>query len=489
MPLADYQLRHQLYGRLGSLWTRQVDSATRDIARAILDVSGGSGEITRVDAVAGSAVGASHALVEESSFRFIDGDCVTVGMLTGDYDHFSTAPGEGYMRAYMGLEPSRSLGPVPTRLADLSYNFIAGVADSGVSPAAGTTWYIVPIPEGLNPVVIQGKRGYLVSGVDFECHEGYIALKESPADVLPSGVVNVPVANQRLAQPNSFSLDAPVDRLGSKFLARYAAQSHSLSSFLSAAAEYAGLYVFPSADVVLSKTAIPGGVAYVSADAGYIPIIYPHAEMVVGQEVPEGYIVSGNITVTTGRQRLDPGITGSVSLDGVLPVSGLSYPSGNLVALMPGNRDSATGTLHLRPDLIGLPATLDTYWAHVEEHERQSGSFLIENLGLSESQLPAYVDFWDTLRGFYGDALVLVTADAHNPTIDTRLRIFLEERNPTSCVLVHILATDAPIGSFRDDRGRYVVSPSGEYSSTNPSAYTVDGDGLTISGGILMSQP
>jgi hypothetical protein len=72
---------------------------------------------------------------------------------------------------------------------------------------------------------------------------------------------------------------------------------------------------------------------------------------------------------------------------------------------------------------------------------------------------PAQVDLWDILENFYGLQLVLVLAEPHSPTIDSRLKRFLQEFHPASSTLLLGLKTVLPLDPvLTDEYGNLLVA-------------------------------
>jgi hypothetical protein len=447
---ADYELRHKLFGQQGSLWERQVDPETRQRIRTIVIESGHSSLLSRLDQTAAGTLNEERVLTEDVFFRFADGEFAVIGNQQRDYRHQRVVLDDG-SQVYVGYHSgtgSYSADPLPTQLADLTQAFLRKLAKDQDMFLADQSrdWYLVPVPVEIMPVVIQGKRAgeYLVQGVDFLAFEGYIAMIDLPTSVLPLGLVKVCSAQIRPASSNTFVLSAPDHLTRNKWVAEYTYKTQSLEACRRAAAEYAGLYVFQSADVVLAAHDVAGSinVIYIMAAAGAITITYPHVRMWPTKTVEPGDIVCQRFDLVTTlyastedlRKQAFEGWLAPIVMDGILPVKNLTWDGGATLALTDGGTDLETGKTHARLMFDGETADLERFWAFSALHERATGVFLHETL--LEPGLPDTVDFWDLLHTFYGSQLVLVLIADHGPAINSRLYRFLFEQHPKSTNLL-----------------------------------------------------
>lgn len=491
---ADYQLEHQLFGRQGSMWERQVDDETRTQVRAIVKAAGSSSVLTQLDAVATGAVGGGDTLIQDGYFDFSDGDFAVVGQNLQDYDHAlgTTDAGTPYYVAFRGTSTAYDSDPIPTDLARVTNEFLHYINTDPYQLATDRDWYLVPVPDNLTPIVIQGRGEdeFLVSGIDFIARRGYIALTDSPAEVLPSGLVRVPSAYLEVFSPNSFVLSSPVSQ-SNKWAAEYAYKTQSLEAFKRAAAEYAGLYVFDEPDVILGIVTVdPETTVYLAASAGPIVIGYKHQALDHYQKVEPGYIISDGFEVVASRygetanlkETAAAGWTDPVSMDGILPVNGLSWQVNTTVTVDSEANDPTSGTPHLRLNFDGDAVVQRRWWEFCRLHEQETQVFLYD--ALSPSSVPFELDLWDFLETYYGIQLVLVLAEDHNPTIDSRLRRFVDEFHPASCTIIASLKTVLPAGgALEDDDGHPIVGEDGEYIGAEDSLS--ERVGITVYGNVL----
>ena len=437
---ADYQLKHQLYGQQGSLWEKQVDGTTRRRIRRIVKEAGNAPTLTATDRIAAAAINADSILVENVFFRFSSGNFAVVGQLQREYlfRASETENGKRLHVAYRSDSPTVGADAIPTLLARVSTDFLRAVSTTNLSE--DRDWYLVPIPRGMTPTVIEGRAPdtYLINGIDFTAHDGYIAMTDDPETVLPVGLVRVHAAEMRVSSPDSFLIAA--DKAGGKYLAEYAHKTQSLSAFKRAAAEYAGLYVAQTADVVLDVRETGGSrTVYNLASAGPVEINYPHDALIKYQQLEPGFIISGRFDVVASRyndavnlpETAAASWDGDLRLDGILPVKGLTWDGRSRIPIdyiSTGSEDKP----HVRLHFAGPQYQLSRYWEFQRLHELRTGEYLYDALG--EPNMPSTIDFWSLLKTFYGPQLCLVLMDFHSPRINSRMWRFVAEHRPQSCV-------------------------------------------------------
>lgn len=442
MRRADYQLRHGLLGKVGTMWSRQVDADTRGKARAITEVSGCSDILRDTDTIARYATTGGRIVADNLSFLFVDGNFATTGRNPSDYTHVTAETPEGttVSLALPAELPTTLPTPTPTKIAQLDEEFLAAIADA-VLPVGD--WFLIPIPHHITPIVIESATGaMLISGIDFSAHPGYIATRLSPAEIFHPGLVRVVTAYMDLPQPHSFVLGAPVSRRGSKFLIEYARKSQSLVAFRRAAAEYCGMYVFPEPDVILGSVAVGSSVVYVTASAGALRIDYPHGALKQGDFVDAGYVVSPLFEVWS--EFVSPSVSlltrlsdagASISLDGALPVKGIYVPQHNKILLDYVDTDPVSGKPHVRIHLDGDPAALAALWERQRQHELATGEFLYDQF-FSEGVAVRSIPFDELMLGYYGPQLAAVLYGGLPASMEALLLRFVSEHRPAGCVML-----------------------------------------------------
>jgi hypothetical protein len=430
----DFDLRFTTFGATGSVWERHLGSADRRRMRKITSAATSASAVEQLDVVAAAALGGGFVWRNDASFTFVDGDFLTVGRSPWVYRH--AAP-DLLPTGYRADEDAHARGTsaVMNRMLRL-----------GVIPQKYTDdeqdWYLVPVPRALTPVVIDSASPgkWLTQGIDFEAQDGYIAMRHHPAKVLPRGTVRVRAALERTKPVEDFSLGIADRSSGRKFQSVYTKRTQSIEAFRRAAAEYAGMFVFPAPDYVVRVMHAAGGVTiYETAKAGLVTITYPHAPLSQGQQVDEGYVVCKHFECVENPSRDDllraSAVSNDISLNWILPVRGLSLPLSGFVMADNVAVDPASGNPHVRLHFAGEAWRRENFWAWQARKERSTGNFLHAALG--SPALPTTVDAWDLLRGMYGGRLVLVVFDRHSPGIDIRLLRFLREHRPlTSAVVV-----------------------------------------------------
>lgn len=491
---SDYQLKHHLYGKQGTLWERQVDPDTRNRLRGIVESAGGSALLASLDVTAAAVTRRPSVLAEDVYFQFNSGNFAVVGRQQREYVFASGEVDEKRLHfAYREGEATTLEDGTPTILARVSNDFMRAIQSTNLT--VDRDWYLVPIPRGVTPVVIEGKDAdtFLVNGVDFIAHPGYIAMTDDPEQVLPVGVVRVNAAWVETVAPAVGSLMDPGRPGVGRYLAEYAKKSQSLLAFQRAAAEYAGLYVTQAPDVVLRVVDLGGGhTAYHLADAGVIEIRYPHIPLTVNQALPAGFIVSGRFEVVASRYGGTTNLKAMASaswghpirLDGILPVNGLTW-DGRSGVVIDSVSSGPGGKPHLRLHFDGSEFNRGRLWEFQRLYELRTGAYLYD--ALSGPALPSVIDFWDLLETFYGAQLFLLLFDDHSPRINVRLWRFATEQRPQGANM--LLGNDLGVDESeleKDPRGFPLLDETGEnYYSTGgldgyDNYFRPDGVGLYI---------
>jgi hypothetical protein len=429
-----------MFGKTGSVWSRQANAETRNKARAITEVAGSSGILRDVDTLAQYAAGGGRILVDDLHFRFVDGNFAVLGRNPRDFTHIL---GEESVLALRDDSPDTVGAPIPTPIAASDAVFLEAIADAASVLPSGSDWYLLPMPLGVSPIIIESTTGdMLVAGIDFSAHRGFIATRLSPAHNFPPGLVRIVSAYLDLPQPHSFLLSAPVGRRCSKFLTAYAKQSQSLAAFRRAAAEFCGMFVFPEPDAVLGSYSIPGATVYLMASAGALRIDYPHRALELGEVVQAGTVVAPRLELLTESESapvsiidraIDAGML--VSMDGVLPVKGLYAPSQSKILLDCGPTDPRSGKPHVRVHFAGAPGATSALWNLQRVHELETGEFLYDQffIGSERSKL---LPLGGLLANYYGTQLAVLMYDGLRPEMEALLLQFVREHKPAGCVML-----------------------------------------------------
>lgn len=436
---ADYQLRHGMFGKTGTVWSRQVDPTTRSRARAITEIAGSASILRRLDVTAAVAAGIRRVVVDDISFRFLDGDFAVIGRNQNSYTHVTV---EGEPLALVGDEET-SATPFAANLSALDARFLDNIAGAEDHLSADEDWYLIPMPHEISPVVIEGVGGLtLVAGVDFSTHRGYIATRHAPAEVFPSGLVRIVTAMLDLPAPHSYVLSAPVDRRSSKYLMQYAKQAQSLRAFRLAAAEYCGMHVFEEPDVILSAVDVPGATVYITASLGALRIDYPHTALQPGAVVGAGFAVSPRFEIwatnaTSAATLLSKAtdIEAVVSLDGVLPIKGLYAPTDARVLIDYVDVDPVSGKPHARMHLAGATEVLEQFWELQRQHELATGYFLFDQF-MEVGQTTKLIPFGTLMEDYYGPQLSMVVYSGMATEMRDALLRFVSEHKPVGCVIL-----------------------------------------------------
>jgi hypothetical protein len=418
MSRADYQLRYAVMGMLGSFWSRSVTDATKDQARAVVSLAANAAGLQRSETPMRKLVSSRRAVVEN----------VTVTYLEGEFAYTGPNPHNFWRSSYVVEGVSY---PV-VRLEPEGYQ--------------GEPRYAVPIPAGLSPVVIATRQAdrSLVCGIDFESSPGYITLRESPGDLFFAGSFTVLSGYQDLPLPYNYPLHLNGSPRGHAFVAAYYRGAGSVASFERAAAQAAGLLVLEQDDKLLHTRQLTATIVrYVFAVGGAEDVDYPHAPLVTGREYPRGYIVSAGFRITSpggaGWLRRASG-AGTVSMDGVLPVKGLSLPDARIH--VDYSAVDASGRPHARLYFAGEYSARVALWEAQKQHELLTGVFLADMLGINSSVPTALVDFHTILENYYGGRLLLLRPglDAAPAAYRQRLDEFVAREKPLGSVMLVVTA-------------------------------------------------
>ena len=167
----------------------------------------------------------------------------------------------------------------------------------------------------------------LLNGVDFESYFGVILFKINPYVLFPKGRFLASSLTRRCRNILSFVLGVddvygPIDRV----LAYYRV-AQSPKTFYYAAAQAIGMCVVPEDCVVTSVEPLHKGYAYITT-IGKLDAPYNHTPYSKGDDIPRNTVIGGNelFDIVLPGESL-PSDMGSVSLDYLLPVSGLSAPN------------------------------------------------------------------------------------------------------------------------------------------------------------------
>lgn len=442
----DYHLRNGVIGRLGSFWARQVDAATKTKATELSRVAGLSGPLSQLDAVAGYSAAQDYTLAHDQTFAFEDGQFSNLGQDLQAYDYETLIDALMALRSQTTVSDSEDSTPRPHQLSN-------DLPDFGTLPELSlhSDWYMVPTRPGLCPVTIAtrlpGVR--LVSGVDFFALDGFIILRDNPAEVFAPGIVTVPVAMLRQPLPNSYTLHGDFGRSGNTFIAQYQKQSASLVAFRRAAAEYCGLWVLSADDMPLRVIDLPYGTLYLMAAAGPRLVTYEHERLRSGTAYANGHVVGPlfSIQVPTWESMADadtiteveryyslPGAHEAVfSMDGVLPVKGLTWDSSRSLPITTTGQ-TTDGLPHVELEFDGAPEAVARMTALQRSHEIFTRRFLADEIALVAGS--KYLDFATVLRQYYGDQLVACVFGPLPTATRERLDDFLLENKPPGCVLL-----------------------------------------------------
>lgn len=167
----------------------------------------------------------------------------------------------------------------------------------------------------------------LLNGVDFSAYFGVILFKQNPAVLFPNGKFVAASVTRRYRNILSFVLGVdvygPIDRI-----VEYYRIAQSPKTFYLAAAQAIGMCVVPEDCVVHSVEPLHKGCAYIT-DIGKLDAPYQHTRYGVGDIITKNTVIGGVdlFDIVIPEESIIPQDLGSVSLDYLLPVKGLSAPN------------------------------------------------------------------------------------------------------------------------------------------------------------------
>ena len=170
----------------------------------------------------------------------------------------------------------------------------------------------------------------LFNGIDFEAHFGVILFKTNPYVLFPKGKFLAASVTRRRRNLLSFVLGVdevygPIDRI-----MEYYRVAQSPKTFYYAAAQAIGMCVVPEDCIVTSVEPLHKGYAYITT-IGKLDAPYNHTPYSKGDAITRNTVIGGNelFDIVLPGESLPSGL-GSVSLDYLLPVSGLSAPNSTI---------------------------------------------------------------------------------------------------------------------------------------------------------------
>lgn len=217
-------------------------------------------------------------------------------------------------------------------------------SSEGITVATrGELTYGLYIPNNIFVSSITAEDGtLLLNGVDFSAYFGVILFKQNPAVLFPKGKFVASSLTRRHRNLLSFVLGAddvygPIDRI-----VEYYRVAQSPKTFYYASAQAAGMCVVPEECIVHSVEPLHKGCAYIT-DKGKLDAPYQHIKYNVGDIIEKGTVIGGSelFSAVFPNDTDLPQDIGSVSLDYLLPVSGLSAPNATITISSGGKYNPA----------------------------------------------------------------------------------------------------------------------------------------------------
>jgi hypothetical protein len=442
---ADYDLRYAAIGLLSSFWSKQVDATTKDQVRNLATVAAGTSQAASMARLTDVHLDINRTLVEDQTFDFIDGDFAHVGP---DLRSALRSQGEdGTMSVVVRRLPwyPSTAEELPTINRLFTKSALFQVAAGGHMEIPTTDAYLVPIPENVTPVIINSviPDVYLVAGIDFEVHRGFIMLRENPAEVLATPHVTMLLAYVENYSPHNYFWGLPRTSVSDAFMAQFKKQASSLPLLKSALAEYAGFWVAPVQDHVMDVIQTDTEVVYVMHRGGVVRIDYPHWILSEGQTIQAGQAISGRLGVKLASEApwlTWPTATAGISMDTVLPVAGLALPTNGMITAT--KSVGAGGFDKVRYSYLEIvPGALAKLWALQDARDEVFGVPIEPVTTFVDPDTTKVVNMWEILAQHYGDRLMFVEIGETASDMRQRITKFIREHAPVGTL---VLACDLP---------------------------------------------
>lgn len=418
----DQNLREIPTSWFGSFWER---SPNLPQLKAIASVGAGAEAMRSIEGEAARLTVEGRRWVTDVNLPFLDGNVSILG--------------RDLLRP---PEPILNGGPAVLEATE-GFGTMGGEADAfpfNMESTSSSVWaptYFIPIPADITPVVISTEGRELVSGIDFYCYAGFIAMIHPPAELFTKGQIHVRCGWRKNLPPYPYTFGADGSDYGQKWIASYARESRSASFFVRAAAEASGHWVLPFNDTVVMRHELAFGVRYTMARSGVVDVHYSHRVLRIGETYPKGYIVSVNFCNMRGEAGWASRWTyGSLELDGVIPFDGLSVSNGSSVRVRSVAVNPENAKIHANFHFEGDPAVLSRFDEWQRLHELHTGMYLSDALGVTTAAPTGLVNFGSFLETYYGESLILLDCRHMDMSQLARLRKWAAENKPSTSVLL-----------------------------------------------------
>jgi len=183
----------------------------------------------------------------------------------------------------------------------------------------------------------------------------------------------------------------------------------------------------------------------VFANAGLIHANYLHPVLTIGNTYPKGYVIVGKLEMFVpnwdwGDDLVQPDeitqLPGAewtaFSLDGVLPVMGLTWDATRTVEVTPGSEDPYYSFHYAQWQFAGDTDALTSLHELQMMREKATETFYEDAYGT----LPVHINFGAKLCRDYGNMLIACVYDVSDPVKQALLLEFLFNNKPYGCVIL-----------------------------------------------------
>ena len=214
----------------------------------------------------------------------------------------------------------------------------------------------------------------LMNGVDFTAFFGLLLFRKNPMMLFKDQKFLASSMTRRRRNILSYVLRVgdvygPVDKL-----VEYYRVAQTPRTFYLAAAQAMGMCVVPENCVVLSVEPLHKGCAYIT-DKGKLDAPYAHTILPTGTDLVKNTVIGGSdlFSAVFAEESL-PADLGSVSLDYLLPVSGLSAPNATITISSGGKYN---------PDFNGVASAKNKYIEFVKD--KNNGELPASTVGVTNA--------------------------------------------------------------------------------------------------------
>jgi len=379
------------YATLGSFWNQTLRSADRPFARRLV----------RAPYVRDAASDVLEAYLSDGAVPLTNSrmqfDLLSVIQDGGSFDYrrrVNTGAGEIVFRpsddedwqrcgGFLGVTGEMTSAAIPL-LATPTGEFLLFPGGNPVQDIARAEWlqqpiFLLPCDPDTEYLSFFTASKTLTAGLDFwRRGRNVLAFRDDPRRLFPEG--DAFFTGFKNAGGAFRQVLATSGKPGPRVWAWVRGAASSFFAYQLAIAEAAGLTVIEGdGEVLFVNEDAQGAVTYVIGSAVY-RVAYRHTLLTLGQRVLAGTIVGGGVEVlrrdTDAMWYRNVNWGSGLSLDALCPVQGVTVQDSTVSATVV----SVTGGIRVEFPLLGSPAAVAAYWAHVRRMEDITGIMVADAL-------------------------------------------------------------------------------------------------------------